>query len=619
MRASTRTRRKALAAGISVAYDDIAGAEREASEEALLAGLAALEGMSRPEPDRVIEPVIIAWEGVSVAVPLRASAGRSELDCTVADESGAEFSWKASIVDGQFELPRLGLGYHRLIIDIGGEPVTSRIIAAPRKAHQPAADRTWGVFSPVYALRSEDNAGAGDLADLARFGAMVAGHGARFVGTLPLLAAFLEEPFEPSPYAPVSRTCWNEFYARPDRFDGEAAASLRALDLVEYRAVARLKRQALEAHLRAPGAPWPEVEAYAACNPRIERYARFRGYLARTGQNWQCWPAPERDGEIALESVDRDEYRYHLFAQWLTATQMDRTAGELADLGLGLYLDFPVGVHPDGFDAWSEQRLYADGMNVGAPPDGFYAEGQDWGFRPMLPAALRAAGYQPLIDALRHHMAVAKMLRIDHVMGLHRLYWVPHGMGAKEGIYVRYPAEELYAVICLESFRHGVTVVGEDLGTVPAGVRETMRSHGLHRMYVAQTELRQDEPTSLPHPAPESIASLNTHDMPPFAAYWRQASPAQRQAFARGVEAEGGSDSQEVAQRAHEWLSASPAASVMVTLEDAWGETRPQNTPGTSGAVPNWRGKHRYSLEELPATTAFQQLTQSMSVRGGKP
>ncbi len=616
VRASDETRRRALAAGISIAYHDIAGSEQEASEEALLAGLAAIESKDPAADRRPLEPVIIAWEGAPVRVPLRISSAPATLECTLADEAGGEFAWAAPIENRSFDLPQLALGYHQLTIDLGGELVTSRVIAAPRRAFQPGPARTWGVFTPIYALRSAENAGAGDLADLARFGNLVAQHGARFVGTLPLLATFLDEPFEPSPYAPVSRTCWNEFYARPDSFDREAAAALRAGEFVDYRAVASLKRRALEAQMLSPGAPWTKVEAFVACNPRVERYARFLGYLARVRTSWHAWPAAERGGEIALPSIDQDEYRYHLFAQWFVSTQLAETAGQLADRELGLYLDFPVGVHPDGFDAWSEQDLFADGLNIGAPPDGFYAEGQDWGFRPILPQALREAGYQPFIDALRHHMSVASMLRIDHVMGLHRLYWVPHGRGAKDGIYVSYPAEELYAVICLESVRHEVMVVGEDLGTVPPGVREAMNEHGLHRMYVAQIELRPDETPPLPTPSPSSIASLNTHDMAPFAGYWGQASWEQRERFAVGVGTVNSDDALAVARRAHEWLSDSPAAQVMVTLEDTWGETRSQNIPGTSGDVPNWRGKHRYSLEVLPASSAFQQLTQSMSGRG---
>lgn len=616
---SPATRARALSAGIAVAFHDIDGEERHASEESLRAGLAAIEsGSGYREADPAIPPVILSRDGQATKLAIRGEIAAPTLDCRLVDEAGLETAWAAPVVDGQLALPPLPFGYHNLSIELGGRLVTSRVISAPARAHQPGGARTWGVFTPLYALRSGGNAGAGDLLDLVDFGELMGREGASFVGTLPLLASFLDDPFEPSPYAPVSRTCWNEFYARPEGLPPAGPEGLRGEALVDYRSVAARKREAIETQLRAPGAPWPQIEAYAACHPHVERYARFRAFQRRSRTNWQAWPEPQRSGTIDMEAIDRDEYRYHLFAQWLTATQIDAAAVHLRDHGVGLYLDYPVGVHPDGFDAWDGQGLFAEGMNVGAPPDGFQRAGQDWGFRPMLPAALREQGYRPLINALRHHMAVASMLRIDHVMGLHRLYWVPHGMGAKEGIYVNYPAEELYAVLCLESYHHGVPIVGEDLGTVPPEVRESMEAHGLQRMYVAQTELRIGRTSPLPTPEKSSVASLNTHDMPPFAAYWEQSSADRRESFASAVGAPLDGEPAVIANHAHRWLAGSPARTVMVTLEDVWGETRPQNLPGTSGEAPNWRGRHRYSLEQLPALPELRQLSQSMSSRGGK-
>ena len=302
---------------------------------------------------------------------------------------------------------------------------------------------------------------------------------------------------------------------------------------------------------------------------------------------------------------------------------------ELADQarrrGPGLYLDLPVGVHGAAYDVWRERALFAEGASAGAPPDTFFTKGQDWGFPPLKPEALREQGYAYLVACLRHHLEHAGVLRLDHVMQLYRLFWIPQGLEAKDGVYVRYPAEELLAVLALESHRYQALLVGENLGTVPPEVNAALERRGVLGMYVMQYELAPGAPGLERTPPAATVASLNTHDMPPFKAFWEGLDIADRQelglldeeqarvererreATRRELEAlvrprdlqDEPPDVQEVLRRLLERLAASPARLMLVNLEDLWGETEPQNVPGTTDERPNWRRKARLGFEEL--------------------
>lgn len=277
----------------------------------------------------------------------------------------------------------------------------------------------------------------------------------------------------------------------------------------------------------------------------------------------------------------------------------------------GLYLDFPLGVHPDGEDVHKYRDVFAKGVSVGAPPDSFFTKGQNWGFPPFHPEALRESKYEYFRAAIAHHTRHADILRIDHVMALHRLYWIPDGMDPKDGVYVRYDDEELYAIVVLESNRHRCAIVGEDLGTVPDYLPRAMNRHGLRHMYVVQYEAKPERPP-LPEPPRMSVASVNTHDMPTFAAFWngkdiddrieqgllsKQDAEQEREArkkiceeIARQV---GDGD---VLENVLTFLAKSPAEVVLVNLEDLWGETEPQNMPGVPER--SWKQIFRLSLEE---------------------
>lgn len=289
--------------------------------------------------------------------------------------------------------------------------------------------------------------------------------------------------------------------------------------------------------------------------------------------------------------------------------------------GVGLYFDLPLGVHPEGYDVWKEPHLFARGVTAGAPPDPFFRQGQDWGFPPLHPERIRQEGFGYFAACLRHSMRHASLLRIDHVMGLHRLFWVPRGFPAREGVYVRYPAQELFAVLCLESHRSRCAVVGEDLGTVPPETRRALRRHRLSGMFVVQYELRAD-PRRPMRPVPsECVASLNTHDMVPFASFWRRAArrplgKALRQFFdGKGDRKPGSSRGAQMALSLLQKLARSRCRLLLVNPEDHWGELQPHNVPGTGPARGNWTRKARYRVEEMFNVAPFREALELLSRR----
>ncbi len=595
--------------GVIESHHDAAGAiERVAGERARL----------------VAEPVVVAWSGARTFVPVNATG-------TVTVEMRLENGETCRLASEgrRFELPPLPDGYHELSIDSGGTRTDVLVIAAPRKAWQPR-DRSWGVFAPVYALRSERNLGVGDLGDARDVIAWLGGLGARMFSTLPLYAAFLDEPFEPSPYAPVSRLFWNELYLDLERVPEVAhvraladaarneAAPLRDDDLVDYRRSAALKRRVLTAAARAlferGGARLDEF--HRACDGELARYAAFRATVEQRGSTWRAWP----DTQAAPD--DGDAWRYHAYVQWIARSQLE-------SLSAGLVLDLPLGVHPEGYDTWRHRELFAHGVSAGAPPDTFFSRGQAWGFPPVHPQRAREQRYAYFIACIRNALQHASALRIDHILGFHRMFWVPGGCPAEDGAYVAYPADELYAILTLESQRARKPIIGEDLGTVPPLVRPAMKRHAINRTFVVQEETREDEEPAFGDPASNALATMNTHDMPAFAAWWRgldvadrvslgllddeqaDAESKRRQArrealtellrksgeLAAGADPD--PDEADVLRAALEHLARSRAAFVIASLEDLWSETQQQNTPGTGDGRPNWRRKMRLDVNAI--------------------
>jgi 4-alpha-glucanotransferase len=654
-----------------------------ASREALLATLSALGAPARDGGDlsdairerrrwyweRPLEPVVVAWDGRLSDVPLRVPAGLDgdRVECglgldgtdeVIARRVRVRHAGTAEVdanrfVDLRFGLKeRLPFGYHTLRVRFGRVEAEATVISAPPRGTRPGRAKAWGAFLPLYALRTERNLGVGDLTDLAELAGWIAGLGGGVLATLPLLAAFDGRLFEASPYSPASRLFWNELYVDVTRVPelehcGEArdllgsnetlleARRLRSARLVDFHGAMALKRSILEALARSffesPTSPSRRRahHEFLSVNPAVEDYAAFRAVCDRRGQPWQRWPEPARSGILRPNGADESTRRYHRYAQWLAWEQMDGAAAAARAKGTSLYLDLPLGVNPAGYDVWRERGLFALDAGAGAPPDRFYAKGQDWGFPPLHPDAVREQRYRYPIACLRTVSRHADLLRIDHVMGLHRLYWIPQGFTSTDGVYVRGHPEEWYAIVTLESARSGTLVIGEDLGTLPRSLRPAMARHGVQRSWVLPFELTGDRARPLEPPTGRSVVSLNTHDLHPFAGFWRclDIDIAHERGWISPVEARRERATRERKERAliaflrrTGWLStpsggrapesdvldallrylaSSEARLVMVNLEDLFGETKPQNVPGTTTEYPNWRRAARYSFERF--------------------
>ena len=639
---------------------------------------------------QAIDPVIVAWNGGPTCLKLRVPSrlAQAAVNYAVALESGArvegalrddpkskpverEIEGKRYVTRRLYLAEQLPLGYHLMQIRIGDLDLVTHLFAAPSKAYggEDQENKSWGLFCPLYALASEKSWGAGDFSDLGALVDFAGELGGHAVATLPLLSAFLDEPFNPSPYAPVSRLFWNEFFLDVNRIAElkrcVAARSiirsagfqtemdrLRAAPLVDYRRAMALKRKVLNELLRCllrqPSERRAQFERFVATHPVAQDYAAFRAKTDGERKPWQRWEGASRDGTLRPGDYVEHIKQYHLYVQWQAHEQM-RVLGEKTKAGgPALYLDFPLGVNRDGYDVWRERDAFALDASGGAPPDGFFTKGQDWGFPPLHPEGLRRQGYRYYIHCVRHHLQYAKMLRIDHVMGLHRSYWVPAGFAPTEGVYVRYPAEEFYAVLNLESHRHKAQIVGENLGTVPPAVNAAMERHGIRGMHVGQFGVRPDPHDALDKPGRRTVASLNTHDTATFAGFWSGADiddrvalglltepdsrrehgyrAAQREALVNYLRAgnrlDGAEATPEEVLRA--WLfelAQSEADFLLVNLEDLWLEPLPQNVPGTWEERPNWQRKARFSLEQIREMRAVRETLQTIGEirkKGGK-
>ena len=667
----SKLRRLAESHGLQLGYTDIAGQYQEARPEPLTRALEALgvdvstdaalddalHTVRRAQQTQRVPPVVVAWDGLGhvastlpAAVQGRFRVTASSPEHTVHVEGdlsevrtlGVQSVGGTDYVTRALPLPEpLPAAYYQLRVEAPDGPGTSSLlISAPRRVYTRDGSRGWGVFLPLYALRTERDHGVGDFTDLRTLIDWVSEAGGNMVGTLPLLATFLDEPFEPSPYAPVSRLAWNELYldveALPEYttagstpFHDPSAAALRThlrdASLVDHAEAMALKRRALAPMAEAcwNGPRRAALEAFLATRPELDAYARFRGCVAARGESWHNWPAALRDGNLPEGSYDPAVYRYHAYVQWAAHQQLASLSAHARTRGSGLYLDLPVGVHGDGFDTWAHRDAFVPGLSTGAPPDALFAGGQNWAFPPPHPQRQREDHYRYLIAVLQNHLRYAGVLRIDHVMGLHRLFVIPSHAPASDGMYLRYPADELYALLSLESHRSGTALIGENLGTVPDEVQHGMDAHGISGMHVVQYQAQPNPAAALPAAQPGDIASLNTHDMPPFAAYWTGADLAtqqdlgfidegQREAMAgarawqrrcltswldRRTHLRRHAEPSEAVAALLQHLGRSEAQDVLVNLEDLWGETQAQNVPGTWREHANWKNRARFPLE----------------------
>ena len=578
-------------------------------------------------------------------------------------------------------------GYHRFALAPDG--AAAALIVAPARCYIPAAlaagGRCWGLAIQLYSLRSARNWGIGDFTDLARLAAIAGRAGAAVIGLNPLHARHLARPEEASPYSPSSRLFLDAMYldveAIPD-FAGcaDAAAivgdpafgarreALRVAPLVDHRRIAELKLPVLAAlHRRfraeSANAGGARARDFAAFRRRhgapLAHFAEFEALRLHlrdaTGAlpGWREWPAEWRDpagpalARFRIEAAEQIEFQCYL--QWQAELQLDAAAAaaRAAGLRLALYRDVAVGAAHDSAESWGDQDLIAHGISVGAPPDLLSRNGQNWGLPPWNPRALAARAYAPFAALLAANMRGAGALRIDHVMALTRLFWIPEGMPGASGCYVRYPFEELAAIVALESVRNRCLVIGEDLGSVPDGLRGRLHDLGFlsYRVLIFERHWHGDGSFKRPGDYPaQALAIVATHDMPTIADYWNGSDIARRAALGLfpepqlreqeagrrtderagvlallgelGLAPADANDAAQVAESLHAAIARTPAMLAVVQLDDLLGEIEPANIPGTHREYPNWRRKLSRAIEDIAEDPRLARLAAAMRAAG---
>jgi 4-alpha-glucanotransferase len=683
---------QALLSAMGVPWEDPAALDQEIARRRL-----RFRG-SLTAPVEVIAPAPATSQAtVRVWSPTPEPPAPVDVQAEMVTETGERCLWETRLtpagpyesraVPGGFRIAlnlplpaNLELGYYDLTLTVrcAGREETgqTRLIAAPPKAYTPEwlprGCRHWGFNLPLYAIRSRTNWGLGDFADLGAIMRWARDLGAAFVGINPLHAFGGRAGADPSPYSPSSRIFHNILYLdlemTPEMADSQEARDLLAgpefqdgksrlvaAPLVPYREVYQIKLRILrllyQTFCRVHGGPE---------NPRTARgqeFARFvtaRGKtLARFGQfcaladhfqkgDWRRWPesyqAPENPAVAEFAREHPREVALWQYGQWLAETQLGQVcqAARQQNLPFSLYEDLALGVSPGGFDTWAHQDLFALGAVIGAPPDAFNPKGQNWGLPPMIPERLRASGYRLFIDTLRTNLPVGGMLRLDHVMGLFRLLWIPRGAKAAQGAYVRYPERELLAILALESQRRRALIIGEDLGTVPPRIRRELGRIGVFSYRVFYFERDGNRRFLPPEAYPAgAMAAVTTHDLPTLAGFWQgndlalkhrlNLYPAPRLAEAdaaardedrrfllaalkgQGLLPEGATPDPETSdadtltlrEAVLTYLAESQAALLEVRLEDIFGVVEQQNLPGTRQEHPNWRLKLPLTLEQM--------------------
>ncbi|MFI0896832.1 4-alpha-glucanotransferase [Streptomyces sp. NPDC020983] len=665
--------------GVDVTYSPAPGREVAVAGDTVVAVLAAL-GVDASTPDAV-RAALAAYEERAArhllppCTVLRAGEPLTGLpegtDVTVETEAGETLG----------RLPGRPGRYTLRAVAPDGRSARGDLVVAPARLAGPRG-RSFGFMAQLYSVLSRRSWGMGDLGDLAELAAWSGrALGAGFVQINPLHAAVPGRPTDPSPYRPSSRRFPDPVYLRIEEIpeyaylppDGRAAAArlltraaalrdtvLLKDSLIDRDAVWELKSQALELLREVPLSPGRSAayaDFLAAQGRALDDHATWSMLAELHGPDWRTWPAGLRDPRSAQVARARSEHEdrvdFHRWLSWLTDGQLAAAQRAARDAGMavGVVHDLAVGVNPAGSDAWSMQDVLATGMSTGAPPDAFNARGQDWGLPPWRPDALAAAGFAPYRDLVSRLLRHAGGLRIDHVMGLFRLWWVPEGRPPTEGTYVRYDAGALLGLLALEAYEAGAVVIGEDLGTVEPGVREELAGRGIlgtsvlwfERDYGAGTAPDGDGDGAADHPDPPGggteaadgteagrrppppllpddwreacLATATTHDLPSTAArltgehvglrhrlglLTRPLAEEEADDAAEvsewigllgrlGLLPEGAAGEEAVVRAVHRFLVATPARMVGVWLGDGVGDRRPQNLPGTWDQYPNWR------------------------------
>ncbi|MDB5484038.1 MAG: glycogen debranching enzyme GlgX [Caulobacteraceae bacterium] len=540
-----------------------------------------------------------------------------------------------------------------------------RLIIAPAACHTPEAlrgdRRLWGVTAQIYSVRRVGDQSVGDFTTLGALAEAAAARGAAVLGINPLHALFIGDRERVSPYYPSDRRFLDPLYLDLEQVPGvtafrEDARALAGLSVVDYPRVWAVKVAALESAFA--GAPSDQAfEAFiVAGGERLRRFCLFQAIAeVRPGEPWRRWPEGLRDPDgpdvRAFAAAYAPRLRFHAWLQWHCEDELAGAARRASGLALGLCRDLAVGAAPDGAELWDQAALVAEGASIGAPPDPFGPRGQVWGLPPFDPRRLRQDGYRAMSELFAANMRHAGALRIDHVMGLARQFWVPEGASGADGAYVDFPLDDLLAVLAVESERAKCLVIGEDLGSVPEGFRERLWAVGALSYRVLPFERDGagfTPPGAWPRPA---MACVATHDLPPLAGWWAgvdiaerldlglvtpdgaETARADRADDRRGLVAalarEGlappaaepdGPLTPALAAAIHAFIAASTAAIAVAQVEDLAGERTAVNLPGTDRERPNWRRRIAPPLETLFETPLAQAIVGAMRAgRSGRP
>lgn len=606
--------------GIDLAYEDAFGKWHDTSEEtinAILNAMGADATSHRPEPD---DGLMIIRAGEQRELP---SGG------TIVLETGETISVSRRLP------PDLPTGYHQLQLDNSAKP--SNLIVTPGKCSLPDQLRTWGWAVQLYAARSRQSWGIGDFEDLdllARWSAGELGAGMLLVN--PLSAATPITPQQPSPYFPTSRAFLNLLWLRIESIPGadtetiphleetvRAAHDLNRNRLIDRDRVFTLKMRALESL-------WHRFTGSSAfdmfCRERgegLHRFATFCALAEKHQSGWHRWPEQYRHPAHAeVEQFARDHetrVRFYEWIQWQLDVQLAKCAQHVA-----LMQDLPIGVDPDGADAWAWQDYFAHNVGVGAPPDEFNTQGQGWGLPPFVPHKLRAAAYKPLVETIRSAFRHGGGLRIDHVMGLFRLFWIPNGMSPAQGTYVRFNADEMLSIVALESERAHAYVVGEDLGTVEEGAREKLAEYGILSYRLLWFE--KEKPADYPRKA---LSAVSTHDLPTVAGLWSGSDLAKqhelglkpneestneiRDRLKKQAKLDNNAPVSNVITGAYRLLSQAPSMILTASLDDAVAVEERPNIPATSSEqYPDWSIALPIPLEEVVTSELPRRVAEAL-------
>ncbi|MCW2306273.1 4-alpha-glucanotransferase [Rhodobium gokarnense] len=689
-------------------YDSI-GAEHIAPDESLRAIIAAMGYAADTEADldaaldavtairtaRLIPETWCVNEGSWLCFPVRAERGAYRRTIVLEDGQKLEadgllenlhpYHGEAVASRALLVTEPVPVGIHRVTLETGERREEATLIVAPARAFgvtdaTGGRDRLWGLMAPLYGLVSQRNFGVGDYEDLGRLSEIAAGLGADFVGVNPVHALFPEEPEAASPYSPSSRLFLNVMQIAPDRvpefaaseaarrFASDKAGALaadRTKAYVDYNRVAGIKLPIFEqlfATFRQAADP-DRIAAFdafrAARGDRLRKHALFDAlsrHFAVIGcrRGWMHWPRAYRDPDTAaVADFEHDFERdvtFFEYLQWIADEQLGDAAAraDAAGMALGLYLDLAVGVTEGSADCWTSPGDYARGVSLGAPPDAFSADGQCWGLLPLNVGELRRRHFRPFIELLRSVMRHAGVIRIDHILGLARCFWVPHGL---PGAYVRYPLHDLLAIIAVESHRAKTVVIGEDLGNIPDGLHEALTGRGILGCRAAYFERTGNGDYLSPHHYPRDVlASVGTHDLPPLRGFWEGCDLAWRFDIADLSEDEEKAEiTGRIADRhalcrlvGHDvdfdvdpiedpcafgvvsagltaQLAESPASLVALESENVLGLTERTNMPGTTDEHPNWCRRLPVDIEDLAERADVQNAAKTMNAARGHP